>query len=111
VCPGYRSQVDVIFRDQSDNVIRKAKASEAKKKTNAPPSDADPGLDDVSTESEQAPDSRKPIHFADLVDGGLTLRSTTEEVRELRPECFCCLSPYLRFDPFDPLLASLINSM
>ncbi|KAK3686352.1 hypothetical protein LTR37_019895 [Vermiconidia calcicola] len=30
-CPGYRVQVDVIFHDQSENVIRKAKASEARR--------------------------------------------------------------------------------
>ena len=39
VCPGYRKQVDLMFRDQSSNVIRKAKAAEAKKSESpAPPS-------------------------------------------------------------------------
>jgi hypothetical protein len=106
VCPGYRSQVDVIFRDQSDNVIRKAKASEAKKKTNAPSSDVAPDFDDASKPaSQQTPDSRGPIHFADLVDGGLTLRSTTEEVRGLRPVC-SPLFGILRSDPLGAFLAS-----
>jgi Fungal specific transcription factor domain len=31
-CPGYRSQGDLIFRDESTNVARKLKAKEAKKK-------------------------------------------------------------------------------
>lgn len=39
-CPGYRKQVDLMFRDQSSNVIRKAKAAEAKKSKSPEPQPA-----------------------------------------------------------------------
>ena len=57
VCPGYRNQGDLIFRDESSNVVHKFKvkeAREAKKKAPAPPA-----TDIIASEDEAALDSRE----------------------------------------------------
>ncbi|EPE32230.1 Zn2/Cys6 DNA-binding protein [Glarea lozoyensis ATCC 20868] len=63
VCPGYRSKGDLIFRDESTNVVKKIKAREAKKQSKIKSSSTAPsspstslvstehGQDDLSTTS------------------------------------------------------------
>jgi hypothetical protein len=84
VCPGYRAQIDVIFRDQSAGVISKAKASEAKKalaSASAPPSAprvlSQPKPD---VEAEEAEEVTELPPSTLLVDSGWTILPTLDEV-------------------------------
>ncbi|KAN0090409.1 hypothetical protein V8E51_018988 [Hyaloscypha variabilis] len=59
-CPGYRAQGDLVFRDESSNVARKAKAKEAKKQRaleSAPLSVSPPLEEEASLELVQQKDS------------------------------------------------------
>ncbi|KAK5172734.1 uncharacterized protein LTR77_002854 [Saxophila tyrrhenica] len=80
--PGAARSVDVLFRDESENIIRKAKASEAKK-TTASNRFSDrrklPHDEPVQKVSEREPGLLDITAWQGLVDGGLTMRPTLEE--------------------------------
>ncbi|TVY94371.1 hypothetical protein LAWI1_G000600 [Lachnellula willkommii] len=74
VCPGYRKQGDLIFRDESSNVVHKFKAREAreaKKMASAPVVDTTRSQEDVPLDSRetspevvQQQDSPMPVRYA-----------------------------------------------
>lgn len=65
-CPGYRSQVDVIFRNESDNVVRKAKArAERVKQAKTEPSSKS-STAAYPTPAEDAEEGLEVVHRRDL---------------------------------------------
>ncbi len=57
-CPGYRNQVDLMFRDESSHVIKKARAKQRYKTSLSPDSDSSP--DDALSPASATPTPEPP---------------------------------------------------